>query len=330
MGTFPLSHRERMQALLSNQPLDRLPVAMWRHFPVDDQDPYSLAAATLHYQNTYDFDLVKVTPASSFCLKDWGAEDRWEGNPEGTRFYSKHVIQSPQDWENLPVLHPSSPYLAQQLKCLAIIKNQLDGNTPILQTIFNPLAQAKNLAGGDLLLVHMRKHPEAVLKGLEIITKSTQTFLDEAIQTGIDGVFYAIQHAQAKLLTTTEYEQFGKPYDLQLLDHTRNLWCNLLHLHGSDVYFDMVTDYPINIINWHDRDTHPSLKDALPKFKGILCGGLKRETIALGTSPDIGSEIRDSVSQVGGNRFLLGTGCVVPIIAPHGNILAARRFVESL
>ena len=29
----------------------------------------------------YDFDLVKVTPASSFCLRDWGAEDRWTGNP---------------------------------------------------------------------------------------------------------------------------------------------------------------------------------------------------------------------------------------------------------
>jgi uroporphyrinogen decarboxylase len=81
-----LTHRERMQACLGNDSaLDRPPVALWRHFPVDDQVPETLAAATLDFQQHYDFDLVKVTPASSFSIKDWGAEDIWEGHTEGTR-----------------------------------------------------------------------------------------------------------------------------------------------------------------------------------------------------------------------------------------------------
>ena len=42
---------------------------------------------------------------------------------------------------------------------------------PVLQTIFSPLAQAKNLAGGETLLVHMRQYPEAVLEGLQTITE---------------------------------------------------------------------------------------------------------------------------------------------------------------
>jgi uroporphyrinogen decarboxylase len=330
MGSYLLTHRERIQALLSNQPLDRLPIAMWRHFPVDDQDPGKLAAATLNYQNTYDFDLVKVTPASSFCLKDWGSEDRWEGNPEGTRSYTKHVIQSPMDWDKLTVLDPSSPFLAKQLDCLGMIKKQLDPNTPLLQTIFNPLAQAKNLAGGEKLLVHIRQYPEAVMKGLEIIAKSTQLFIEAAIQTGIDGIFYAIQHAQARLLTMNEYAQFGKQFDLNLLNQPLDLWCNILHLHGTDVYFDMVTDYPVNMINWHDRDTRPSVKEALLNYPGILCGGLKRETITLGTALDVEKEIRDAVAQGTGKRLLLGTGCVVPVTAPYGNLMAARQLVNIL
>ena len=66
-----LTARERLQACIKNDPaLDRSPVALWRHFPVDDQRPETLAAATLDFQHHYNFDLVKVTPASSFAIKD--------------------------------------------------------------------------------------------------------------------------------------------------------------------------------------------------------------------------------------------------------------------
>jgi uroporphyrinogen decarboxylase len=90
-----------------------------------------------------------------------------------------------------------------------------------------------------------------------------------------------------------------------------------------------VTEYPVNIINWHDRDTSPSLQEACQKFKGFLCGGLKRETISLGTTMGIKREINDAVSQVSGKRLLLGTGCVVPSIAPFGNIMAARKMADK-
>ena len=66
------THRERIQACLNGETPDRTPIALWRHFPVDDQDPETLAASTLHFQNTYDFDIVKVTPASSFRCQRLG------------------------------------------------------------------------------------------------------------------------------------------------------------------------------------------------------------------------------------------------------------------
>ena len=33
------------------------PVALWRHFPVDDQSPDRLAAAIMNYQTTFDLTL---------------------------------------------------------------------------------------------------------------------------------------------------------------------------------------------------------------------------------------------------------------------------------
>jgi uroporphyrinogen decarboxylase len=103
----------------------------------------------------------------------------------------------------------------------------------------------------------------------------------------------------------------------------------MLHLHGQDVMFDLVADLPIQIINWHDRETAPSLGEAKARFSGVLCGGLRRfETIMLGTPDEVMAEARDAIEATSGTRFILGTGCVTPIIAPHGNLLAARKAVE--
>jgi hypothetical protein len=100
---MPVTHRERLETILSGGKPDRPAIALWSHFPVDDQNPINLAKATLAFQERYDFDLVKVMPASSFCLKDWGAQDKWQGNTEGTRDYTHRIIHQPEDWAKLPI-----------------------------------------------------------------------------------------------------------------------------------------------------------------------------------------------------------------------------------
>lgn len=327
-----LSHRERLQACLADSSaLDRPPVALWRHFPMDDQAPEALAAATLAFQRQHDFDLVKVTPASSFCLKDWGAEDVWEGHTEGTRRYVQRVISQLQDWERLPILNPlKAPYLAGQLACLRLIRAGLPAETPLLQTIFSPLAQAKNLVGGVELLAHIRQHPEAVLKGLAAIAETTRQFIEAALDTGIDGIFFAVQHAQTGELTLEEYKNFGLPNDLKTLDPAKSLWCNLLHLHGLHIYFNLVSDYAsiFPIVNWHDRETPPSLIEAQKRFGGVVCGGVSQHTAVLGSSSQVRAETDEALANTKGRRLILGTGCVVPVIAPYGNIVAVRQSVE--
>jgi len=326
MNTY--THKARIQACLKGEIVDRPPVALWRHFPVDDQDPKSLAESTLHFQHTYDFDLVKVTPASSFCAKDWGVEDQWLGHTEGTRQYTKRIIHDPRDWEMLPVLDATSPHLAGQLDCLRFIRRELEPETPLLQTVFSPLAQAKNLAGGETLIAHLRLYPEAVARGLATIAETTRRFVEACRAIGIDGVFYAVQHAQASLLTLEEYQNFGVPHDLTALEPAREFWCNILHLHGHDVYFSLLDSLTFPIVNWHDRETFPTLAEAQKQFPGVVCGGMRQDTLVYREEAQVRKEAADAIQQTGGKRFILGTGCVVPVIASHGNMLAARKSVE--
>lgn len=325
----PLTHRSRLEHTLAGETPDRVPVALWRHFPVDDQSPDHLAAATASYQRTFDFDLIKVTPSSSFCIRDWGVQDEWRGEPEGTRQYTRRVIQSAEDWQKLALLDPGAGQLGAQLDCLRMLVKEFSPNTPVIQTIFSPLSQAKNLVGPSELLVHLRRWPEAVRMGLERISEVTTRFIIEARKTGIDGIFYAVQHAQFGLLNEEEFEEFGRHYDLRVLETAQGLWLNMVHLHGDQVMFGKVSDYPVQIINWHDRHTPPSLREALDQFPGTLCGGLRQwETLLLGTPSQVQAEATDAIRATSGKRLILGTGCVTPTTAPFGNLMAARRAVE--
>jgi len=330
-----MTKRQRIEATFRREPVDRPPVALWRHWPGDDQHADDLARAQLAFQQRYDFDWIKVTPSSSFCAEDWGVSSVYPGNTEGTRSYVGRVISSPDDWRSLRVLDPHEGALGRQVRCLRRIAEGVGDTVPFIQTVFNPLSVAKYLAGDELLLVHLRQCPDAVKQGLEIITDSIIGFVGETLGTGAAGLFYAVQHAQYGLLSESEYRSFGIPYDLRVLEATAGeathpkAWFNLLHLHGSNVMFSLLADLPVQMINWHDRETPPTLSAAAARTGKALCGGLRQwDTMVRGDVQTIHSEALDAIQQTGGRGFALGTGCVTPIVAPTRNIHAARQAVD--
>ncbi len=325
-----MSKRARLEATIAGEPVDRVAAALWRHWPVDDQRGEDLARSTLDFQRAFDFDFIKVTPSSNYCLADWGAESRWVGKTdEGTREWGRPVIQRPEDWTRLRVLDPGKGLLDESRRALSIIGDEVKEEVPFIQTIFNPLAQAKNLAG-ERLLADLRQHPDAVKAGLETITETCIRFVQAARKTGIAGIFLALQHATYDLLSEAEYRTFGRPYDVRILEAAGGLWLNLLHLHGTNVMFDVVADYPVQAINWHDQETPPSLREAMSRFPGALVGGLRQwETMLRGDPHQVRTEVRAAIWETGGRRLIVGTGCVTPITTPAGNIRAVREAVTS-
>jgi uroporphyrinogen decarboxylase len=104
----------------------------------------------------------------------------------------------------------------------------------------------------------------------------------------------------------------------------------MLHLHGENIMFNLFTDYPVQVINWHDRDTYPSLVEAKKLFPGVVCGGLQRQaTMELGTPKKVFSEARDAILAAENLRFILGTGCVLQTTTPAVNIKAALQAARN-
>jgi uroporphyrinogen decarboxylase len=50
--------------------------------------------------------------------------------------------------------------------------------------------------------------------------------------------------------------------------------------------------------------------------------------MVLGSPEQVMAEAKDSLLAMKGEKFILGTGCVLPITAPRANILAARKSVD--
>ena len=322
---------ERLNATISGKSVDRVAVAAWRHQPVDDQDAESFASATVAFQSEFDFDFVKVTPAASYCVRHWGADDIWRGHPHGTREYGGRVITSVADWSGLKTADPNRGQMGQVLEALRMIGAALEDDTPFIQTIFSPMTQARNLAGPEVLFAHMRTEPATMHDALQMITDQTVGFVEAAIDTGISGVFYALQGAVHTEMSEGEYMEFGAPYDLQILAAAKQLWLNTIHLHGREVMFSVACEYPGAILNWHDRESRHSLEAGLERWSGAVCGGISQEeTLMAGNPRMIRDEAMDAISVTGGGRRLvLGTGCVAPIVTPYGNLKALREAVDG-
>ena len=325
-----VSKKKRLEKAIAGVKPDRVPVALWRHWPGDDQDAEALAHAHLKWQADYDWDLLKVGPASSYSVVDWGVQDKWVGHIEGTREYTRRPIQSITDWATLKSLNPHEGMLGVQLDCLHQICTAVSDEVPVVATIFSPLSQAKHLAGHDQMITHMRQHPDTFAKAIEIITQSTIAFIEAAIELGISGIYYAVQHARYPLLAETEFEQYGRFYDLQVLAAAQSLWLNILHIHSSEIMFELVADYPVQIVNWHDRETRLSLKDGLQQIQGAASGGIDHWTLHQESPEQLLVEAKDAISQTNGKRLLLGTGCVAMTTTPLRNIRALREFVEGV
>lgn len=325
---MPMTHRERMTAAIAGQPVDRPPVALWRHFPVDELDVEELARSVAAFQQQYDWDFVKLTPASNYSVIDWGSRAVYRSHPEGVSERVAFPVATPADWERLAPLDPHAGALGDQLACIRRLRELVGPDVPILETVFSPLSQARHLAPAGMETLDLRRRPRQLQAALEVITATTTAFVRAALEAGADGIFYAIQHARASLLSEAEYQTFGRPFDLEVLAAAQAGSLNLLHLHGTDTYFDMVADYPVHALNWHDRETGPDLAEGARRFPGLVVGGLSQQDIVEGDAASVRALARAAIAATGERRLCLATGCVLPTVAPWGNIRALRAAVE--
>jgi len=329
-----MNKRERLERCLIGESTDRVPAFLWRHFPGDDQRASDLARSTVDFQRAFDWDIVKITPAKSFCVADYGVQDSWEGAIDGTRHQSKIPIERSLDWTTLRPLDPARGALGRHLEAVQGITDGLkttDDEAPIIQTIFSPLAQARILAGHDTLIAHMRTQPERLHSGLSLLTESIMRFIDSLKRLPLAGIFYVLDYADYALLSEAEYVAFGLPYDQKILGTLPSKWwLNINHLQGKLPMFKFAAQLPGQIMNWQDKNSDIPLSMGKTLVEGAVCGGVAAwEHLHQATPTSVKQAVREAITETHGRRLIISVGGATLITSPLSNLRAVREAVED-
>jgi len=205
-----MTKRERMLAALGRKPVDRLPVAFWRHVPEVDHTARGMADAMLAFQRRWDLDLIKVMSSGVYCVEDWGCRVAYQGSPNGAKTCTQHAVRQVSDWARLKPLDPGQGALGRELEALRLILAGRSDDVPVFHTVFSPLTIARKLAG-DRLAEDLRDSPAAVMAALEVIADTVIRYAGAVAKTGAEGIFYASQDASPDVMSQADHGKFAMP-----------------------------------------------------------------------------------------------------------------------
>jgi uroporphyrinogen decarboxylase len=202
-------------------------IGFWRHFPEQDQNGKSLAKAVLAFQEQFDFDLVKITPASTWQLQDFGFSSHWNGNFAGKREIADASIQQ---LHKLKGNKPSQLFLEHARIAVIEVKNGLKVRKPVLQTVFSPSTQLVQLVGVEGVKELVRSNPILLHTSLDRLLENTVGQMDAL--TDADALFYAIGQAGPLHQAIGSFQEIFEAYDAIPLRERAGRQ-TVVHLHGE-------------------------------------------------------------------------------------------------
>ena len=326
--------KRRLEATLAGDLVDRPAVAFWRHFYDLEQTTDRLVQAMVAFQRRFDWDFLKINPRACYHFQDWGNRYTFASDGSDAPRCVERRIHQPADWASLETLDPAAGVIGEHVGAVRRIRAELGPDTPMIMTVFTPLAIAAELAGNDALTQHMSSHAELVHAGLKTITDTLAAVTESFFDTGIDGIFYATrQWGSRDVVSGSHYDTFGKPYDLQLMElMQRRGWFNIFHVCGSNNMLLDLLDLPAHCLNWDAADpTNPSLADARQHTDRTLIGGLDAGRLKQDGPGDwLDAQLRNAQAGAGPSRWIVGAGCTTPVSISEQQLDAVRDAVERL
>ena len=307
-----VTKRMRVECALAGTVADRLPFSFWTHFPGTDLDPEAIADESVRLVRELDLDFLKTMPNGLYCVEDWGIKgDYSEIRNGGAAKVVDYAVNDPSDWAGIRRVDIRRGAYGRELTHLKRVVDALGPEVPVLVTVFSPVTVAKKLAG-DGYRQHLTSHPQLVKAALSEIAATMSEFAAEAIKLGCAGAFIATQESTTQALSEAEYREFGVPFDHDALEGTRGGWFNVLHMHGDDIMFDLLVDYPVQALNWHVGETGPTLESYVARggAKPVV-GGMRRWALTRGEYGGAVADIDSAVAATGGRNLLLTPACVI-------------------
>lgn len=302
---------ERVTSALKGAEVDRLPFSFWYHFGLQHMPGRVHAAAEIDFYRAYDLDFLKVMSDYPYPL------------PLGLE-----AVETEEDWKRIEPTAPSDHCWDEQLSALSIIDDAIGQEAFFIETIFSPWTTARRLSRSGSLTDARERYPETLFAAMEAITTSLADYSKEAIKRGAAGIFLSLGAASDEVMTSDDYQTWGRPFDLAILNAVREAPFNVLHIHGKRIHFDAVSDYPVGALNWSHFATEPSLKDAKLRSGKTVMGGIDEANASHVSAPEIKEQVRKAINEVGTRGLIVTPGCSVPTDTREQNLRAIETAIQ--
>jgi|SRR5215471_11812228 len=296
---------------LRGEEVDRPPFSFWYHFGLQHMSWKEHAAAEVDFYRAYDLDFLKVMSDFPYPL------------PNGVG-----ALASEEDWKRVEPVGSDDECWNQQLSALSSINDQIGKEAMFIETIFSPWTTARRLSRSGGLAMARQRFPETLLSALEAISISLAGYAKAVLRRGAAGIFLSLGAASGDVMSAEEYDIWGRPFDLKILDAVPNVHFNVLHIHGKRIHFDSVLDYPAQALNWSHFGTAPSLETGKALSGKTVLGGIDEATASHVSAPEIGEQVDEAIREVGTRGLIVTPGCSVPTDTREQSLRQIKAAVE--
>src|SRR5215210_4377703 len=210
-------------------------------------------------------------------------------------------IHSPADWAHAP--RCGEAFFEQSIRVAEGLVKAAKDEALVVMTVYSPFMWAAQLAGAETLAEHLRENPDAVRKGLEILTENVLTLVRGCRRVGVDGFYVSSQGGEAfRFPGTALFQQYIKPTDLAVWDAIQSCPFNILHICDYAGAYDDLTpflDYGGHIVNCSLKVGEQTIspRNLVEMFGRPFMGGLERKgVIATGGLEEIRRAAADALA----------------------------------
>lgn len=301
-------------------------MSLWRHFYDREKTVEQLTAGMIEWQEKWHWDFLKVNPPACYHALVWGSTYQFFDDSLKEPELMEPVVRQASDVDRIGVIDPASGHLGEQLEVIRNLRKQFGDALPIVETVFSPIEIAHRLMTGRDALSELRKDcPQVLHRLLRTITDTFKSFTLECLNSGADGIFFATKWATSDQMTWNEYQEFGKQYELEMLDELKKRDALIiLHVCGDRTFLPQMLDYPADIFSYDFfAEGAPNPLQVAAQTRKYVLGGISPDKL-VSNSDEV---IDDCAPYKGENRWLIGPSCVV---LPQTPDEAIRKTVQAL
>lgn len=284
--------------MIKGEPVDYVPAGFWFHYS-SDYTVEEMIDAHMKLYNETGMDIIKIMQDYSYPISG--------------------KITCAQDWYNIKIKGVDSEEFEKMAAVIKGIRARAGEDVLLIQTMFGPFKAASIAFGEDVLMKYSKEAPEAVIAGIKIIADGLEQWAKGYLEIGADGIYYSAQYGELGRFTKKEWEELVKPFDLQVLNVSKQIdgKYNILHICGEPEYdfethIDRFGDYPADLVNWSVKDNGYSLERGRDFFHAGILGGMDNKgNVLKGPKEKIEEEVKSILDRFGTTGIMIGADCTI-------------------